>query len=393
MKVFARLSMKILRFLFFFAVYGISAFALAGPPTAVNAKAASILPTEFAGWNLVGTLQTSKDPSVADPVNATVLKEYGFTGFNSAVYTRDDGRKLTVRAAQFQDASGAYGAFTYYKTPQMQREKIGDQGASFNERVLFYRGDIVIDAQFQKLSAMSAEELRDLSAELPPPPANAAGLPGLPTYLPTKEYVKNTAKYIIGPAALEKLGTPLSAQLVDFNAGAEVVLGDYSTEDGQARMTLISYPTPQIAMAHLRGIESAKQQSAQGPPALDPATTFDKRTGPIIVVVSGAISNSDAKSLLSSVNYEADVTWNKNTYFSRRDDPANFIVNIIYLCAILGCFAIVSGIAFGGIRILARRLFPDKLFDRPDMGIISLHLSGDAQPSTIADVSPSIKAG
>ncbi len=97
------------------------------------------------------------------------VKRIGFNGFNSAVYTRDDGRKLTVRAARFQDASGAYGAFTYYKIPQMLREKIGDQGASFNERVLFYRGDIVIDAQFDKLSAMSAAELRDLSAELPPP--------------------------------------------------------------------------------------------------------------------------------------------------------------------------------------------------------------------------------
>ncbi len=383
--------MKILRFLLFFVVGGISAFALSDPPTANN-KASSVLPTEFAGWNLVGTPQTSKDPAVADPVNAAVLKEYGFTGFNSAVYARDDGRKLTVRAARFQDASGAYGAFTYYKIPQMQREKIGDQGASFNERVLFYRGDIVIDAQFDKLSAMSAAELRDLSAELPPPPANAAGLPGLPEYLPAKDYVKNTAKYIVGPAALEKLGAPLSSQLVDFNAGAEVVLGDYTTADGQARLALISYPTPQIAMAHFRAIESAKQQSAQGPPGLDPATTFDKRTGPIVAVVSGPISKSDAKSLLSSVNYEADVTWNKNTYFSRRDDPANFIVNVIYLCAILGGFAIISGVAFGGVRILARRLFPDKLFDRPDMGIISLHLSGNGSPPAAANVSSSIKA-
>ena len=382
--------MKILRFLFFFVAAGTSTFALSGLPTA--AKPTPVLPTEFAGWNLVGSVQSSKDPAVADPVNAAVLKEYGFTGFNSAVYTRDDGRKLTVRAARFQDASGAYGAFTYYKIPQMQREKIGDQGASFNERVLFYRGDIVIDALFEKLSAMSAAELRDLSAGLPPPPANAAGLPGLPAYLPAKDYVKNTAKYIIGPAALEKLGSPLNSQLVDFNAGAEVVLGDYSTQDGHARLALISYPTPQIAMSHFREIESAKQQSAQGSPTLDPATTFDKRTGPIIVVVSGPISKSDAKSLLSAVNYEADVTWNKNTYFSRRDDPANFIVNVIYLCAILGGFAIISGIAFGGIRILARRLFPDRLFDHPDMGLISLHLSGNGPPSPATDVSSSIKA-
>jgi hypothetical protein len=36
----------------------------------------------------------------------------------------------------------------------------------------------------------------------------------------------------------------------------------------------------------------------------------------------------------------------------------------------------VAGIAFGGFRILMKRLFPDKIFDRPEqMEIIALHLS------------------
>jgi hypothetical protein len=383
MKLFARLFMKIVRFLLFSILTAVSASAFLGPSAAVNAKLPPILPEEFAGWNLAGTMQTSKDPGIADSSNADVLKEYGFNDLTSAVYTRDDGRKLAVKAARFQDASGAYGAFTYYKRPQMQKEKIGDQGASFNERVLFYRGNILVDAQFEKLSAMSAAELRDLSAELPPPPGNASGLPGLPAYLPPQNYIQNSAKYIVGPAALQKSGASVNPQLVDFAAGAEVVLGDYSTTDnstGQARLLLISYPTPQIAMAHLQEIDSAKQQGSQGSPLLDPATTFDKRTGPIIVVVSGQISPSDAKSLLARVNYEADVTWNQNTYFSRKDNPGNLIVNVIYLCAIIGGFAVISGIAFGGIRILARRFFPDKLFDRPDVGLISLHLSGNGSP-------------
>src|SRR5207245_6535622 len=105
-----------------------------------------ILPQAFAGWQVGKSAPTSKDPATADPVNAALLKEYGFTDFDSATYTRDDGRKLTVKAVRFQDASGAYGAFTYYKMPQMQNEKIGDQGSSLNERVLFFRGNILVDA-------------------------------------------------------------------------------------------------------------------------------------------------------------------------------------------------------------------------------------------------------
>ena len=80
---------------------------------------APVLPKQFAGWRIQGTGQTSQDPGVADPVNAAVLKEYGFTDLESAIYTRNDGHKLTLKAARFEDASGAYGAFTFYREPAM----------------------------------------------------------------------------------------------------------------------------------------------------------------------------------------------------------------------------------------------------------------------------------
>src|SRR5262249_1968299 len=152
-------------------------------------------------------------------------------------------RKLALKVARFGDASGAYGAYTYYKTPVMKTEKIGDGAASMNERVLFYRGNILVDAVFQKLSAMSAAELRELADGLPLPSGNTRNLPGLPAYLPTQSYVKNTAKYVVGPEALKHLDPPLPGELVDFNAGAEVVLGNYNSSGGEATLMLISYPT------------------------------------------------------------------------------------------------------------------------------------------------------
>ena len=159
---------------------------------------------EFAGCS-----PASADAAAADPTNTAILKEYGFTDLASGTFTRDDGRKLTIRAARFADASGAYGAFTYYKQPEMLNEKIGDQGSSLNNRILFYRGNVVVDALFEKLSVMSAAELRDLANVIPLPQGGARNLPPLPTYLPRETYVKNTAKYIMGPQTLDKLGSPL----------------------------------------------------------------------------------------------------------------------------------------------------------------------------------------
>jgi hypothetical protein len=356
---------------------------------------ASILPPQFAGWQVSGSSKTSKDPAVADAVNAALLKEYGLTDFESATYTRDDGRKVALKGIRFADASGAYGAFTYYKMPQMLTESIPDQGASLNERVLFYRGNILVDAVFEKLSAMSAAELRDLSEALPLPPGNTRNLPTLPQYLPKSGYVKNTAKYVVGPVGLEKISAPLAAPLVDFSASAEVALGSYQTADGIATLMLIAYPTPQLAAEHLRQIDAANQSKGQaqagGRPAADPI--FDKRTGPMVVIATGTISPGEARALLSAVNYEADVNWTENTYQGKKNNLGNLLINVFLLCGILIVFAGVAGLAFGGIRIFFNHILPEKVLHRKkDVDFISLNLSEGQNEAADSKVSPSIKA-
>jgi hypothetical protein len=348
----------------------------------------SILPQAFGGWHLNAPAQTNSNSESADPTNAALLKEYGFTDYAGGTYSRPDGRKLKIKAARFEDASGAYGAFTFYKMPQMLNEKIGDQGASLNERVLFYRGNILIDAVFEQLAAMSAAELRELAESLPRPAGSIANLPGLPVYLPKESYIKNTAKYIVGPLGLDANRAPLPVKYVDFSKGAEVVLGSYNLSGSRATLMLISYPTPQIAATELKQIESA-QQAHQ----LDSIVTA-KRTGPILVLASGPVSSGDAKSLVSDVNYDADVTWNERTNFTRRDNAANLIVGVILLAAVVCGISIVAGIAFGGFRLAIKRLLPGKVFDRPeDIEFISLHLSDNAEKSAQPGVSSSINVG
>jgi hypothetical protein len=338
----------------------------------------TVLPAQFAGWQMKDSAAKSADPSTADETNAPVLREYGFVRLEKATYTRDDGRKLAIKAAVFADASGAFGAFTYYKTPVMVEEKIGGQASSLSNRILFYQGNILIDAVFDRLTTMSAAELRELAGSLPKPVGNAGNLPPLPNYLP-KRLDPKSAKYVLGPVALDRAGSPLPASLVDFKAGAEVVIARSQAKIGDSTLMLIEYPTPQLAAEKLREIEAthqpAAQQPAGAPSILDVAPFFDKRTGPIIVIAAGPLSLSEANALLGSVSYEADVTWNENTYVTKKDNLANLLFNIIVLCGIVVGVSLVAGVAFGGFRIVMKRLFPDRVFDRPeDREIISLHL-------------------
>jgi hypothetical protein len=365
--------------------------------TAMAEPADTGLPEQFAGWHISGSIKTSHDPATADAVNAALLKEYGFTDLESATYVRDDGRKLTIKAARFPDASGAYGAFTFYRTPEMQKETIGDQGASLNERVLFYRGSILVDAVFDKLSAMSAAELRELSHMLPLPAGGAQNAPPVLAYVPHAASEKGATKYAVGPVGLRKINAPLPAELVDFSTGAEVAMGTYGASGGDASLMLISYPTPQVAAAHLRPIEAAQEQNNKAPGSvtgIEAVQIFSKRTGPIVVVVAGPVSRSEAQSWLSSVNYEANVTWNERNPFDKKNNIGDIVWNALLLCGILMAISLIAGLAFGGVRIVAKRFFPNQVFDRPEGGeFISLHLQEGRTDPSKAKVSSSIEAG
>jgi Family of unknown function (DUF6599) len=325
------------------------------------------LPKIFAGW-VRASDQVSADANQADPVNGSLLKEFGFTDLNSATYTKE-GRKLAVKAARFADASGAYGSFLFYRTPEVAPETIGDDAFSNGTRVIFYRANILVDVTLDHVTPMSAGELREMASDLPLPAGNARNLPSLPSYLPTQG-LKDNKKYVVGPIGLEKVSEPVPADLIDFSAGAELISAGYASEEGVQKLTLISYPTPAIAGAQLRKIDAANPSSSDGR-----SSYYTKRTGPLIAVVSGATSPAEARSLLASVNYEADVTWNQATHLTKSNNLGGLLVNVVLLLSALLAISLAAGVAFGGVRILAKKFFPDRVFDRTqDVEIIRLNL-------------------
>jgi len=100
-----------------------------------------------------------------------------------------------------------------------------------------------------------------------------------------------------------------------------------------------------------------------------------RRTGPIIVVESGATGTSDARTLLNSENYEAEVRWNEATSISKRDNVGNLLLAVFGLIGILLVFALLFGLFFGGIRVLLTRYFPGTMLDLPEnVEILQLHI-------------------
>ncbi len=100
-----------------------------------------------------------------------------------------------------------------------------------------------------------------------------------------------------------------------------------------------------------------------------------RRTGPILVIESGNVANTEARNLLNAVNYEAEITWNEATSVSKRDNIGNLLMAVFGLIGILLVIGTIFGVFFGGFRVLMTRFFPGTFLDLPEnVEIVQLHL-------------------
>ncbi|MGA3133025.1 MAG: DUF6599 family protein [Terracidiphilus sp.] len=347
-------------------------FAQAGQPTAAEKKSATaitlppspkaLLPEDFDGWVTAEPAKTVTDPAQADPANAAALKEYGCNAVVLANYKRED-ETLSLRALRFDDVSGAYGAYSYYRQNNWPKESIGTGAASDNNRVLFWVGTTVVDATFSHVGPMSGGELREIARQLPEVSGSRALTPPILASLPHSQLDPQTTHYAVGPASYSGSGGVLPPSLVDFDKGAETVTANYSLVSGPATLTLIDYPTPQIAHAQVDAIRAYLKAGSQAqPPWTKPLLNSDtaslevRDSGPLVAIVSGDAVPDESHRLLESVHYEADVTAIPQPVESEIEKTSKLLLGITALSLIGGTAAILLGGFFGGGRALYRKL-------------------------------------
>lgn len=349
-----------------------------GSPNAQKEK--PLLPGSFAGW--VGAEKPKSTSNIADldNANSVALKEYGGTGGESASYKRGD-ETLIVKALIFQDVSGAYGAYSFYRQNGWPNADIGTGAASDKNRVLFWKGTTVVDATFSHLGPMSAGELRELAKNLPTPQGNRALPPPILAVLPQGSLDKQTTHFAQGPAAYAGSGGVLPPQLVGFDRDAEAVTANYSLASNAATLTLIDYPTPQMAEAQEKAIRDyIKTGSKAQPPFPQPLENSDQaslevaRSGPIVALVSGDAIPDESHKLLAQVHYSPELIRIPQPHESEVSRTSRFLLGVTTL-VIVGCSAaILLGFFLGGGRALYRIARGRPVSSVYDTEFIRLHL-------------------
>jgi hypothetical protein len=325
----------------------------------------ALLPSDFAGWVASSSAKKLTDAALADSANAAVLKEYDFNDAELGEYKRE-GETLSVRALRFHDASGAYGAYSFYRQNGWPKEQIGAGATSNHNRVLFWLGNIVVDATFSHISPMSGSELREMAAELPQPDGSNALLPPILADLPKTNLDGQTTHYAIGSASYSGAGGVLPADLVGFDRGAEAVTANYSLHSGPATLTIIDYPTPQMAAtqetkirAYIDACKHADKQTqagwTKGLQDSDLVSLEVKRSGPLVALVSGDAVPDESHKLLAAVHFEADLTSMQQPAENEVLKTGKLLLGIAVLVMIVCGISLFLGIFFGGFRAFYRK--------------------------------------
>jgi hypothetical protein len=321
-------------------------------------------PAKLGVWALAGSAETPAGPDIAGQNPYGVMKESGLVAASSRTY-RAGNRVLPLTLYTFHDSTGAYEAYTVLH---------GVASLMDTNNAVVVKSNVVL--WIRGVSDPSAVDLNEVLA-WEQSVSDGVASPPVASYLPNKDQYTFSQRYALGPVgfreAAKAVGQADAAGLVDvagFDSHAEAMFAKYKSGKDEATLLLIDYPTPQLAELHLRHLQRGLHDAKL-------STGSIERKGSLLSIVLAPTSAAYAEKLRGAVNYETEVTWNEPSTTATDPPITSTLVKIIIATMVLMGMAFVLGIAFGGVRVITKRLFPGKVFDRPaQMEVLQLGLSG-----------------
>jgi len=326
-----------------------------------------LLPQSFGGWQQGG----NSEPGTVSltTVNKTALQECGPLRSQVNTYTRN-GRTMRVEAVEFGDRTGAYSAFTLAVRPEMTTAKnVGSWDAVGNGVVMFTVGDTLVLAAPAGEADLPA--LKELAKMLPKVTGSRGVAPLLPSFAPEEHLAASGMRYALGPESYAAEGGVLPASSLGWDKSAEAVTANYDEKHGRETITLLIYPTPQIAQA----FEKRLSTGVTGLGASF-ANARVRRDQELVMLASGALPASEAQKLLENVHMKQEVSIDHDiapVFHTEVQKTYSLLSNIAILSGVLMGAAVLLGLFLGGGRALIRVMRGKSAAAEPEF--LSLHLA------------------
>ncbi len=176
-----------------------------------------------------------------------------------------------------------------------------------------------------------------------------------------------------GPVGYQATGGVLPAGIVGFDKAAETITAKYA---GRGTLTLLLYPTPQIAGDHGRQIEA--EMNREGAAA---GTVKLRREGPLVLLTTGAWTPAEAKAMVEGIHLGEQVTFDKKMpleFHAEVQKTYSLLTSIMVFCGVGVLAAVILGLFLGGGRAAIRVLQGKPAASEPEF--LRIDLRGKAIP-------------
>jgi hypothetical protein len=191
--------------------------------------------------------------------------------------------------------------------------------------------------------------LKALAGSLPPVHGSAAQPPLIPNFVPDKALVPGSVRYATGPATYQAEGGVLPANSIAWDKAGEAITARYTDKRGEETLTLLLYPTPQIAGNGLKSVQA--QLPGLGPKF---ATAQSRREMELVMVASGTFPPDQAQKMLENIHMKQLASVDKAIEINAPNveikKTASLLVNIAVLSGVLMLAAVLLGFFLGGGR-------------------------------------------
>ncbi|MDQ2924061.1 MAG: hypothetical protein M3R43_00640 [Acidobacteriota bacterium] len=350
------------------AVALVGCWAWSGAARAQNATTlveppVPLLPQSFAGWHRDETTTVPASSFSLVNVNKDALEECAPQRSQTATYILKGGRSVHVEAVEFNDATGAYSAFTLALRPGLKLGKeIGAATAIGDGGVLFETGSSL--ALAYPATTADVSDLTKLANTLPKIGGPRSQRPLLPTFFPAKGLATGSLRYALGPASYAAMGGTFGAGQLGWEKSAEAALADYADKRGKETLTLLLYPTPQIAADHMRAIETQTSGAVKA-----------RREGELVILATGTFSADDTVNMIENIHLRTEVTFDRAmppSFEHEVQKTYSLLASIAIFCAVGTLASVLLGVFLGGGRALVRKMQGKDA--AADVEFLSLHL-------------------
>lgn len=284
---------------------------------------------------------------LAKVADSSLFPDVGFEKYARRIYSAANTGSLSIEVVTLKDSRAAYSLLTLLRKSDVKAGPPGDAFTASAGDLRFANGRRWVRIEGTNVSDdLLRRVARSVSNRINPERKRA---PSIISHLPKLGLDSSSLRYFVGAQSFEIYSSASRTGPLKFSSEMEVAQARYSAGTQTGVLSLVSFPTSQVADDYYDAINGA---SSPQPTA---ARTYAKKAGPLVAILEGNFDPGSADKILGALKYSYSVRW----IAEKRDQPkmiwgvpAGIMGTVVksLLFVILLCF--VSMLAGAGIALL-----------------------------------------